>query len=69
MTQGQRIGDVGTTGRSTGPHLHYELWIEGAPVDPLSVQTGGTETLEGAALAAFKAERARIDLARSQARE
>jgi murein DD-endopeptidase MepM/ murein hydrolase activator NlpD len=35
--QGQVIGFVGMTGLATGPHLHYEFWIGGKPVDPLSV--------------------------------
>ncbi|MEQ8352844.1 MAG: M23 family metallopeptidase [Leptospiraceae bacterium] len=34
---GERIGDVGNTGYSTGPHLHLALWIRGIPVDPLSL--------------------------------
>ncbi|MCB1139647.1 MAG: M23 family metallopeptidase [Leptospiraceae bacterium] len=34
---GERIGDVGNTGYSTGPHLHLALWIRGVPVDPLSL--------------------------------
>lgn len=35
VTRGQRISRSGSTGRSTGPHLHYQLELGGAPVDPL----------------------------------
>ena len=35
VTAGQAIGAVGSTGRSTGPHLHWELWVGGVQVDPL----------------------------------
>lgn len=36
VANGAVIGRVGSTGRSTGPHLHYEVLVEGRPVDPLS---------------------------------
>jgi murein DD-endopeptidase MepM/ murein hydrolase activator NlpD len=66
VSQGQVVGLVGTTGGSTGPHLHYEVIIEGVKVDPLTVPTGSGVLLSGPALEAFRKERDRIDLARSQ---
>ncbi len=35
VTAGQVIGAIGSTGRVTGPHLHWEMWVGGVPVDPM----------------------------------
>jgi murein DD-endopeptidase MepM/ murein hydrolase activator NlpD len=67
VRQGQQIGEVGTTGRSTGPHLHYEVHIAGEPVDPTSIDTGSGVTLAGDALERFNRERDRIDVSRTRA--
>ncbi len=66
VAQGQEVGLVGTTGRSTGPHLHYELHVKGEPIDPMSIQTESAPPLQGAALAAFKQRRDRIDVSRAR---
>ena len=66
VTQGYTIGFVGTTGIcTTGPHLHYEVHINGEKVDPLSIDTGTGKALAGAQLVAFNRERDRIDTRRA----
>ncbi|MCL4811002.1 MAG: M23 family metallopeptidase [Vicinamibacteraceae bacterium] len=39
VRRGDVLGEVGSTGRATGPHLHYEVWAHGRPLNPLSLLT------------------------------
>jgi len=61
VRQGQVVAYVGSTGASTGPHLHYEIWRNGQRINPAGVKTEEGTILGGADLAAFRAEKTRID--------
>jgi murein DD-endopeptidase MepM/ murein hydrolase activator NlpD len=61
VRQGQVIGFVGSTGLSTGAHVHYEIVVNGRFVDPMKHRLPRGRVLEGAVLAGFEKERDRVE--------
>ena len=61
VRQGQVVGYLGMTGLATGPHLHYEVIVNGHFVDPMRVKLARTRELDGRLVTMFRRERERID--------